>query len=93
MATEILSQPYGGPEGPCPLPISLFLITNDDFSYYQLQIWIFLITNFEFSLFGLPICIFLFTKLSLFQFEDFLLQFEVYYSGEDSNTMGYALIN
>ena len=33
------------PEGPYPLPISLFLITNYDFSYYQLPIWIFRITN------------------------------------------------
>ena len=25
---------YGGPEGPCPLPISMFPITNFEFSHY-----------------------------------------------------------
>ena len=25
---------YGGPEGPCPLPISIFTITNFKFSHY-----------------------------------------------------------
>ena len=40
---------YGGPEGPCPLPISTFPITKFEFSHYQLPILAFLITKFEFS--------------------------------------------
>ena len=29
---------YGGPEGPCPLPNTIFSITNFDLSHYQLPI-------------------------------------------------------
>ena len=48
---EVVSdtESYGGPEGPCPLPISTFPITNFEFSHYQLPILAFLITKFEFS--------------------------------------------
>jgi hypothetical protein len=39
---------YGGPGGPCPLPILLFPITNFEFqSHYQLPIWIFLIWTLD----------------------------------------------
>ena len=67
------SSYYGGPEGPCPLPISTFPITNFEFSHYQLPIWVFLITNLKFSHFWLLICTFLFTKLdfSVFQYGHF----------------------
>ena len=41
---------YGGPEGPCPLSITMFTnITNFDFSHYQLPIYLFLVSDFEFS--------------------------------------------
>jgi hypothetical protein len=61
----------GGPEGPCPLPISLFPITNFEFSRYQFgyfsfPILSFLITNYQFGYFPLPIWLFLSTKLSFF---------------------------
>ena len=45
----VWDQMYGGPEGLCPLPNAIFLITNFDFSHYQFLIWLFLISNFEFS--------------------------------------------
>ena len=50
---------YGDPEGPCPLPISLFLITNNyDFYYYQLHFSLpilnFLFSDFQFAHFSLP---------------------------------------
>ena len=46
---SLAPESYGGPEGPCPLPDTIFLITNFDFSHYQLPIWLFLVSNFEFS--------------------------------------------
>ena len=50
---------YGGPEGPCPLPNTIFPITNFDFSHYQLPIWLFLVSDLEFSHYQLPIWVFL----------------------------------
>ena len=46
---DAYTKTYGGPEGPCPLPDTIFPITNFDFSHYQLPIWLFLVSNFEFS--------------------------------------------
>jgi hypothetical protein len=78
---------YGGPEGPCPLPISVFLITNFEFSHHQLPIWIFLISNFwvlslltsnldishfQFCHYQLPIWIFLISYF-LFRFHSLLI--------------------
>ena len=50
---------YGGPEGPYPLPNTIFPLTNFDFSHYQLPIWLFLVSDFEFSHYQLPIWVFL----------------------------------
>jgi hypothetical protein len=46
---------YGGPEGPCPLPISLSPITIFEFSIPTSNLDIFLTSNFEFSHYQLSI--------------------------------------
>ena len=61
---------YGGPEGPCPLPITIFPITNFDFSHYQLPIWLFLVSNFEFSHYQLPIWVFPYFQFKVFTFNN-----------------------
>ena len=63
------SKHYGGPEGPCQLPISTFSISNLEISRYRFPICRFIITNFTFSCYQFPICIFLVTKLKISHYQ------------------------